>query len=481
MVFSSAVFLFVFFPLTLILYFMVGRSGDEEKDIAKKNLILCLASLIFYAWGEPVYIVLMCLSIFFNYHLGLDMEKHRNSSRKMKALLIFGVCFNLFMLGFFKYAGFIVGNINSLFGTAIEFEGLPLPVGISFYTFQILSYVIDVCKGQVRAQTKIVNFACYITMFPQLIAGPIVQYSYIERQLSNRTVTIDNFYEGIVYFIRGLGKKVLFANTIGAVYSDIAAEGLSNASVVTAWICIICYTLQIYFDFSGYSDMAVGFGKMFGFEFVQNFNFPYKAISITDFWRRWHISLSSWFRDYVYIPLGGNRKGTPRQILNLFVVWGLTGLWHGASWNFVLWGLYFFVLLVLEKFIFKKFLEKHKVIGRFYLLATVYFGWVFFKFTEFPILGSVLKGMFCLNSNPFSTYEATSFITGYIFFFIICCIACTPVVKFVKKLLLKASKTSLPANIIYRGIDIAAPVLLILLAAITLVGDSYNPFLYFQF
>ena len=380
MVFSSAVFLFVFFPVTLISYFMVGRSGDEEKDIAKKNLILCMASLIFYAWGEPVYIVLMCLSIFFNYHLGLDMDNHRNDSRKMKALLIFGVCFNLFMLGFFKYAGFIVGNINSFFGTDIEYEGLPLPVGISFYTFQILSYVIDVYKGQVRAQKKIINFATYISMFPQLIAGPIVQYSDIEKQLNERTVTIDNFYEGIICFIRGLGKKVLFANTIGAVYSNIIAGGISDTSVVTAWICIICYTLQIYFDFSGYSDMAVGLGKMFGFEFVQNFNFPYRAHSITDFWRRWHISLSSWFKDYVYIPLGGNRKGDIRTIVNILIVWSLTGMWHGAAWNFIAWGMFYGILLIAEKYLLKSVLDRIPTVLRHIgTLIVVMIGWVFFS------------------------------------------------------------------------------------------------------
>ena len=284
MVFSSAVFLFVFFPLTMILYFIPSR--NEENDISRKNLILCIASLIFYAWGEPVYIVLMCLSIFFNYHLGLDMENHKNDAKKLKSLLVFGVAFNLFMLGFFKYSGFIAENVSSALGLEIKNNALPLPVGISFYTFQILSYVVDVYNGKVRAQSKLVNFAAYITMFPQLIAGPIVQYSDIEKQLSDRTVTIDNFYDGIIFFIRGLGKKVLFANTIGAVYSDIMAGGIAETSVVTAWICIICYTLQIYFDFSGYSDMAVGLGKMFGFEFVQNFNFPYKAVSITDFWRR---------------------------------------------------------------------------------------------------------------------------------------------------------------------------------------------------
>lgn len=473
MVFSSAVFLFVFFPLTLILYFMVGRSGDEEKDIAKKNLILCLASLIFYAWGEPVYIVLMCLSIFFNYHLGLDIEKHRNNSSKMKALLIFGVCFNLFMLGFFKYAGFIVSNISSLFGTQTEYEGLPLPVGISFYTFQILSYVIDVYKGQVRAQTKIVNFAAYITMFPQLIAGPIVQYSDIEKQLSCRTVTIDNFYEGIIYFIRGLGKKVLFANTIGAVYSDIFSQGISDVSVVTAWICIICYTLQIYFDFSGYSDMAVGLGKMFGFEFVQNFNFPYKAKSITDFWRRWHISLSSWFRDYVYIPLGGNRKGAVRTVFNIFVVWSLTGLWHGAAWNFIAWGMYYGVLLIIEKYLLKNVLDKIPLVLRHIgTLTAVMIGWIFFSsenmtqaadfigalvgFGNGKILDS--QAMYLLNENLFSIFTMGLSAAGVF-----------------------ESISTREETRAYKALKCGIYLVIFVMCIAYLVSETYNPFLYFRF
>ena len=473
MVFSSAVFLFVFFPLTLILYFMVGRSGNEEKDIAKKNLILCLASLIFYAWGEPVYIVLMCLSIFFNYHLGLDMEKHRDSSRKMKALLIFGVCFNLFMLGFFKYAGFIVGNINSLFGTAIEFEGLPLPVGISFYTFQILSYVIDVYKGQTRAQTNIINFASYISMFPQLIAGPIVQYSDIEKQLSHRTVTIDNFYEGIVCFIRGLGKKVLFANTIGAVYTDIISQGIGNASVVTAWLCIVCYTLQIYFDFSGYSDMAVGLGKMFGFEFVQNFNYPYKATSITDFWRRWHISLSSWFRDYVYIPLGGNRKGTLRTVFNIFVVWSLTGMWHGAAWNFIAWGMYYGVLLILEKYVLKSFLERIPLILRHIgTLIVVMIGWIFFSSENMAQVTDFIGALIGLGNGSFVDSQALYLLSENIFPVFAMALSAVGVFDMI------STREETRA---YKSFKCILYLVIFVLCITYLVSETYNPFLYFRF
>ncbi len=473
MVFSSAVFLFVFFPLTMILYFMVGRSGDEEKDIAKKNLILCLASLIFYAWGEPVYIVLMCLSIFFNYHLGLDMDSHRNNSRKMKGLLIFGVCFNLFMLGFFKYAGFIVGNINSFFGTQIDYNGLPLPVGISFYTFQILSYVIDVYKGQVRAQKKIVNFASYITMFPQLIAGPIVQYKDIEQQLNERTVTIDNFYDGIIYFIRGLGKKVLFANTIGAVYSDIISQGIGNASVVTAWICIICYTLQIYFDFSGYSDMAIGLGKMFGFEFVQNFNFPYKAHSITDFWRRWHISLSSWFRDYVYIPLGGNRKGNVRTIINILIVWSLTGLWHGAAWNFIAWGMFYGVLLIAEKYLLKSVLDRIPLVLRHIgTLIVVMIGWVFFSSENMAQATDFIGALVGFGNGGFIDSQAKYLLSENFFAVFAMGLSAAGVFDMIST----REETRL-----YKSLKSVGYLMIFALSIAYLVSETYNPFLYFRF
>ena len=471
MVFSSAVFLFVFFPITMILYFLPGR--NEEKDISRKNLILCIASLIFYAWGEPVYIVLMCLSIMFNYHLGLDMESHKNDPKKMKSLLVFGVTFNLFMLGFFKYSGFLAENINSALGIEIEQNPLPLPVGISFYTFQILSYVIDVYNGKVRAQTKIVNFAAYITMFPQLIAGPIVQYSDIEKQLSNRTVTIDNFYDGIIYFIRGLGKKVLFANTIGAVYSDIIAGDIGNTSVVTAWIAIISYTLQIYFDFSGYSDMAVGLGKMFGFEFVQNFNFPYKASSITDFWRRWHISLSSWFRDYVYIPLGGNRKGLARTIINILIVWSLTGMWHGADWNFIAWGMFYGVLLVLEKYVLKDILEKLPMpIRHIGTLIVVMIGWVFFSSENITQAGEFIGSMIGLGNGNFIDSQAMYLLSENTFAIFAMGLSAAGVFDMISTR--EETRT-------YKIFKCILYVVIFLLSIAYLVSETYNPFLYFRF
>ena len=471
MVFSSAVFLFVFFPITMILYFIPGK--NEEKEMSRKNLILCIASLIFYAWGEPVYIVLMCLSIMFNYHLGLDMESHKNDTKKMKSLLIFGVAFNLFMLGFFKYSGFLTENVSAALGIEIKHDALPLPVGISFYTFQILSYVIDVYKGKVRAQTKIVNFAAYITMFPQLIAGPIVQYSDIEKQLSNRTVTIDNFYDGIIYFIRGLGKKVLFANTIGAVYSDIIAGDIGNTSVVTAWIAIISYTLQIYFDFSGYSDMAVGLGKMFGFEFVQNFNFPYKASSITDFWRRWHISLSSWFRDYVYIPLGGNRKGLARTIINILIVWSLTGMWHGAAWNFIAWGMFYGVLLILEKYVLKDILEKIPMpLRHIGTLIVVMIGWVFFSSENITQAGEFIGSMIGFGNSSFIDSQAMYLLSENTFAIFAMSLSAAGVFDMISTR--EETRT-------YKIFKCILYVVIFLLSIAYLVSETYNPFLYFRF
>ncbi len=489
MVFSSWLFCFAFLPASFLCYFFC-------KTVKTRNIILLCFSLIFYAWGEPVYIAILVLMSLFCWLFSRLIDTSK-SDREKKLWLAAAVAVCLGSIGYFKYIGFTVESINSLIGQ--DFFAVPsvqLPIGISFYTFQLLTYVIDVYRGDVPSQKHFWKVLLYASLFHQCIAGPIVRYGDIENELTERPITLSDMSTGLTRFSVGLAKKAVLANGCGAVADTLLLSdaAIGNASLLTEnittitgrsalslWVGVAFYMLQIYLDFSAYSDMAIGMGLMCGFHYKENFNYPYIAVSVTDFWRRWHMSLSTFFRDYVYIPLGGNRKGTPRQIFNLFVVWGLTGLWHGASWNFVLWGLYFFVLLVLEKFVFGKFLQKHKIVGRFYLLAIVYFGWIFFKFTDFSILGSVLKGMFCLNSNPFSTYEATSFISGYIFFFIICVIACTPIVKVAKKYLLKAAKTNIAANIVYRAIDIVSPLLLILLAAITLVGDSYNPFLYFQF
>ena len=473
MVFSSAVFLFVFLPVTLGLYYFPIFRHNCELDIKRKNLVLCLSSLVFYAWGEPVYIVLMLISIFFNYNLGIDLELNNDKPKKAKVIFIFGLLFNLFLLGFFKYSGFVVENINKLFSANIEFEALPLPVGISFYTFQILSYIIDVYKGEVKAQKKLVAFASYITMFPQLIAGPIVQYSDIENQLLGRKITTEKFAEGIIFFVRGMGKKVLFANTIGAVYTDIISNETSDLSAVSAWIGIICYTLQIYFDFSGYSDMAVGLGKMFGFEFVKNFDFPYKATSITDFWRRWHISLSSWFRDYVYIPLGGNRKGDFRTILNLLIVWSLTGLWHGAAWNFIAWGAFYGILLIAEKYLLKDVLEKLPVVVKYIgTMIVVMIGWVFFSSETLTDAVSYIGSMLCLNTNSFIDSKALYLLNVNSFSIILMGLSATGAFDYAF-----SSKNSKVANIVRYIVYMVIFVLCVLY----LISETYNPFLYFRF
>ena len=341
MLFSSIVFLFTFLPAVMLLYYLL--------PVRFRNVILLLASLVFYAWGEPVYLFLMLLSILFNYFSGLDIARNLQDKRAAKRSLVFNLIINLAVLGFFKYEGFVLDTLNGILPVHISYHALPLPIGISFYTFQILSYIIDVYRGNVKVQTNLPNFALYVTMFPQLIAGPIVQYADVDEQLASREVSRTKFGEGSMYFIRGLAKKVLLANTSGMIFTEVSGLAKGNIAVMTAWLGAFAYMFQIYFDFSGYSDMAIGLGKMFGFEFNMNFNYPYVSKSITEFWRRWHISLSSWFRDYVYIPLGGNRVSKIKHIRNLLIVWFLTGLWHGAAWNFVAWGLYYGVLLIIEK------------------------------------------------------------------------------------------------------------------------------------
>ena len=355
MVFSSLTFLFLFFPLVMGVYYLCPR--------ALRNLWLLLTSLLFYAWGEPVYIRLMAASILFNYLCGLGVAalQKREKKRLAKGLLILCIAGNIGALGLFKYADLLIGTVNNIAGSKIALLELALPIGISFYTFQALSYVIDVYRGTVAAQKNPITFGTYIALFPQLIAGPIVQYKTVEEQLSHRRETTAQFAAGIGRFTVGLGKKVLIANQVGALWDTVAALPGTSLSAGTAWLGAIAFTFQIYFDFSGYSDMAIGLGKMLGFEFLENFDYPYLSRSITEYWRRWHISLGTWFREYVYIPLGGNRCGLPRQILNLIIVWGLTGLWHGASWNFLLWGLYYGVILIIEKVWLQKPLQKPPV------------------------------------------------------------------------------------------------------------------------
>ena len=474
MLFSSAAFLFVFLPLVLCCYYLplFKKDAPGNYETTKKNLVLCLASLVFYAWGEPVYVVLMLVSIFFNYNIVLDMQCFPEKQGRRKTLFVLAVIFNLFVLGFFKYEPFVVENINRLFSLELKAAALPLPVGISFYTFQILSYVIDVYKGECAEQKSLLSFATYITMFPQLIAGPIVQYGDIEKQLRERTVTAQRFADGVLIFIRGLGEKMVFANAIGAVFTEIQSKDPASLGAVTAWFGILCYTLQIYFDFSGYSDMAIGLGKMFGFELMQNFDFPYTAVSIKDFWNRWHISLSGWFRKYVYIPLGGNRKGTARTVLNILIVWSLTGLWHGAAWNFVAWGAYYGVLLILEKYVFGQLLEKlPKLLRRVITLFIVVVGWVFFSAESFSAAAAFLSAMF--GGGAGVTDANTVYLLRSHFFPFVVMSVCA-LGAFQKGPRFKNERVRLAV----RALGYAA---VFALCVACLVSDSYNPFLYFRF
>ena len=388
MVFSSTTFLLAFLPLVGILYFICPRK--------LRNALLLVFSLLFYGWGEPKYILIMLFSTVFDYCNGLAIGHFRAAGKPKgaKAVLVVSVVGNLSILGFFKYTDFAITNLNGLLGTAIPALGLLLPIGISFYTFQTMSYTIDVYRGLVPPQRNIIDFSAYVTLFPQLIAGPIVQYKTVAADLENRNrESLAGASAGMQRFVIGLGKKVLLANQMGAVWEEIAA--MSAPSVVTAWLGALAFTFQIYFDFSGYSDMAIGLGRMFGFHFLENFNYPYVARSVTEFWRRWHITLSGWFRDYIYIPLGGNRKGQARQLLNMFLVWAATGIWHGASWNFIAWGLYYFVLLTIEKTFLLKYLKKGKVWPHIYTLFFVVLGWGIFTANQPGApLGLLLQKLF---------------------------------------------------------------------------------------
>ena len=478
MVFSSFVFLLVFLPLVLLLYYICpGRV---------RNLLLLIASLIFYAWGEPVYVLIMVFSIFFDYVNGRLIErfKNRNSPWKAKAALVIDLCGNLAILGFFKYADFFIGNLNTITGAGISLLHIALPIGISFYTFQTMSYTIDVYRGVVPAQNNILTFATYVTLFPQLIAGPIVQYKTVEKELTERKVTLRDFSEGAFRFSVGLAKKVLLANQIGSLWDTISR--LNQMSVATAWLGAVAYTFQIYFDFSGYSDMAIGLGRMFGFHFLENFNFPYMSKTITEFWRRWHISLSSWFREYAYIPLGGSRKGLARQLINIMIVWMLTGLWHGANWNFVLWGIYYGVLLMIEKLFLLKWLEKlPDWVGHIYTLFLVVIGWTIFAQTNLQQLGAYLKTMFGIGQAVFVDSDFLYFASTnavLLAALVICSIDFCAFRN--RRLPEKERSTVYEAVEKSKGWTIVKPVIMLVLLVVSfafLVGDSYNPFLYFRF
>lgn len=468
MVFSSLFFTFAFLPVTVILYFSLGKH--------LRNIVLLIASLFFYAWGEPVYVLLMGGSIIINYWIGTLLGRGDTSRRKRQLFLIIGLVFNLGCLAYFKYFGMIISTIASTGSWDLQAGTPALPIGISFYTFQTLSYVLDVYRGKVKPQKSVILFALYITMFPQLVAGPIVNYADIESQLADRSMTLKKFIAGLQRFLCGLAKKMLLANNIGLLWSEVKAMPGAEISVLMAWVGIIAFTLQIYFDFSGYSDMAIGLGKMFGFRFKENFRYPYSSQSISEFWRRWHISLGSWFKEYVFIPLGGSRVGKWKLIRNLFLVWFLTGLWHGASWNFVLWGLYFGTLISIEKlFLLKSMTRWPKAVRHIYLLLFIVIGWVFFEFTDLTDGLRFLQIMFGMGGNALIDNQAIVTLKAYASLYIICILAASP---WPKKMALLFKTTH--GNTYRLAVSVYYCALMVLGAAY-MVGSTYNPFIYFRF
>ena len=458
MIFSSILFIFRFLPIALILYYKTPQKY--------KNLILTLLSLVFYSWGEGKYFLIMIASIIIDYTAGRLIYRYKSEIKKKTIVLCISLVFNLGLLFFFKYFNFFIDNINNIFNLAIKGVKITLPLGISFYTFQTMSYSIDVYRGKVVPEKNIINFAAFVTLFPQLIAGPIVKYTDINKEISRRVITNDNVEVGIEKFILGLGRKVLIANNIGMLWTEVEGIGFENISTPLAWLGIISFGLQIYFDFSGYSLMAIGLGKMLGFNFPENFNYPYISRSISEFWRRWHITLGSWFKEYVYIPLGGNRKGKVRVTFNLFIVWALTGLWHGASYNFLLWGLFFFLLISIEKLGFINFLNKHKVFSHIYTIFLLLIGWTLFAITDFNGIYEYLSKLFFYSNGE----EWIYYLRNYGVSLIIAIIFSLPLVSMFYK---KIENFKWIKTIILMGIFI--------ISVAYLVDATYNPFLYFRF
>ena len=464
MVFSSITFLFYFLPLVLFCYYLVPYK--------LKNFILLIFSLIFYAYGEPIYIFIMLFSCVVDYINALIIDKYRNTY-KAKLALIFSIIINLSLLAFFKYSDFFISIVNSLTNYNTPLLNITLPIGISFYTFQTMSYTIDVYRDEAPIQKNIFSLSTFVTLFPQLVAGPIVRYSDISYDLNHRVHSFDKFYDGVYRFIIGLCKKVILANNLGVIWYSIKATPYDTLSLATSWLGIICFTLQIYFDFSGYSDMAIGLGKIFGFDFLENFNFPYISKSITEFWRRWHISLGVWFRDYVYIPLGGNRKGFARTIFNMFVVWGLTGLWHGASWNFVCWGLLFFVLLTIEKLGLKNILDKYPALGHLYIIFIIPMSWMIFALDKMGDIKLYFAKLFPMISHVSTEFvnklDYVDAIKHYGIFFVFAVIF----------------SLSIPMKIFekYRRTKVASVILIIIfwVCVYRMSTAASNPFLYFRF
>ncbi len=475
MVFSSLFFLYFFLPLNLIVYRLVP-------SIKAKNITMLVFSLIFYAWGEPVYVLLLILMTAADYFLALLIEKSEPRSKTAKLYLALACGVNLGLLGVFKYGTFFLTNLKLITGFPQSVPSALLPIGISFYTFQLVSYVADVYRRDIKAQKSFPILLLYVSMFHQCIAGPVVRYKDVYPEILNRRATYADISDGVWRFCFGLAKKAILANACGSVADSLLdAKTLGSAPALSLWVGVFAFSLQIYLDFSAYSDMAIGMGRMIGIHYRENFNYPYISRSVSEFWRRWHISLGSLFRDYVYIPLGGNRKGIVRTILNLFIVWALTGLWHGASWNFVLWGLYFFLFICLEKLFLNRLGSKSKIIPHIYLCVVVFFGWILFKFTSMTDVLLVLKGMFGLNGNLFTSFEGGAIIKSNMFVLIFCAVVSTPIVKKIGDTIRFKLIDKSAAKVVYAVGRIVLPLILFLFSTAALIGDSYNPFLYFKF
>ena len=463
MVFSSISFLYYFLPLCILCYFLIPAKY--------RNKVLLIFSLFFYFYGESKYIIVLIFSCILNYYAGKLILKY---PKKKKILLIADLVINFGLLFYFKYFNFFITNINNLLNTDLPLLQIIMPIGISFFTFQATSYVIDIYKGEIKPAKNVFDFATYLTLFPQLIAGPIVRYETVAEEMENRTTSTSLVASGLKRFIIGLGKKVLIANLLGAFATSL--DTLSSSTILSFWLKALAYTFQIYYDFSGYSDMAIGLGLVFGFHFLENFNYPLTAKSITDFWRRWHISLSTWFRDYLYIPLGGNRLGKKKQIRNILIVWLTTGLWHGASWNFVLWGLYFAILLLLEKFVWQKFLDKHKIFAHISTFILILFSFIIFNTESIAGIGLFFQNLFNFNL-AFTNVETNFYLSNYLIVLILAFIGMGP---WMKNLYQKIANSKTGKKVLI----IAEPIfLMILLFIITgyIIDDSYNPFLYFRF
>lgn len=464
MVFSDSVFLFMFLPLTLAVYYAV--------PFAFKNTVLFLTGLLFYAWGEPVYVLIMLLSTAIDYCAGRLMDRFDSNKNIRKATLLVSVVMNLSLLGIFKYGSFFIGSVNGIFGSAIPDPGLPLPIGISFFTFQSMSYTIDLYRRNIKVQKNFIDFAAFVTMFPQIVAGPIVRYEDVSAQLACRRIDLNSMSDGITRFVCGMCKKVLIANSIGALWTDVKAQDYASMPAATAWLGIAAFTLQIYFDFSGYSDMAIGLGKMLGFDFPENFRYPYNSKSIAEFWRRWHITLGDWFKSYVYFPLGGSRGSTAATIRNTLIVWLLTGLWHGASWNFILWGLYYGVLIILEKFVFRRLLERTPSALRHILtMLAVVFGWVIFEITSPASELEFVKAMLGFGGSFANSFTLNALHNYAVTFIAAIAISTGIPLKICKKLPEKRADT---LSLVGEAAGMTACIA-------CLVDSGYNPFLYFNF